>query len=428
MKNYRELSPGALREIAEAARAELEGYRAQGLSVNMARGKPAAAQLDFSDGLLNLTKESLGVIAEDGVDCRNYGDPLGIPECRRLFGEIMGVPAGNVIACGNASLELMYDYISQCMTHGTGGCAPWIGDPERKFLAVVPGYDRHFAIAERFGLQMLNVPMTPSGPDMDLVEALVRDPHVKGMFCVPKYSNPDGITYSAETVRRLAEMQTAAPDFRVIWDEAYIVHDLYDEVDELANVFEFAGPAGHADRFIAVASTSKITFAGAGVAAIAASDANIREIGARLAIQIISYDKMNQLRHAHFYKNLNDIRAQMKKHAALLRPKFDALLQVLHEQLDGTGVAKWTDPKGGYFISFDVVVGSAKAVGELCRSCGVVLTGVGATFPYGKDPNDANIRLAPSCPSETELRTAAHILCAAVRLTAAEELLRQAEA
>ena len=427
-KNYLEMTREALLAEKTAAEEKLAVYRAKGLSINMARGKPAPVQLDFSDAMLNLTKAELGVYSEDGTDCRNYGDPFGIPECRRLFGEIIGVPAENVIACGNASLELMYDYISQCMTHGAGGGRPWIEDPQRKMIAVVPGYDRHFAIAERFGLEMVNVPMTPAGPDMDQVEALVKDPHVKGMFCVPKYSNPDGITYSDETVARLARMETAAPDFRVIWDEAYIVHDLYDEHDELMNVFEAAKPFGHEDRFIAVASTSKITFAGAGVAVIAASDANIREIGKRMAVQIISYDKMNQLRHAHFYKTADDIRRQMQKHAAVLRPKFDTVLRVLHRELDGTGIARWTDPRGGYFISLDVTVGSAKYVGDLCRACGLTLTNVGATYPLGVDPTDSNIRIAPSCPSVQELETATGILAAAVKLAACIALLEPAQA
>ena len=428
MRLFTEMSDKELAAIRNEEKRRLDDFRSRGLSINMARGKPSAEQLDFSDALLNETKETMGVFSEDGTDCRNYGLMFGIGEIRRLFGEMMGFPAENVFACGCASLSLMFDYISQCITHGTGGEKPWILNPERKFLAVVPGYDRHFAIAEYFGLKMLNVPMTASGPDMDIVEDLIRDPNVKGMFCVPKYSNPDGITYSDETVRRLAAMKPAAKDFRVIWDEAYIVHDLYDEHEELANVFELAGQYGNEDHFIAFASTSKITFAGAGVACMAASDRNFKEIADRMKIQIISYDKLNQLRHARLFRDLSDIRRQMEKHAAVLRPKFDAVIRGLHAELDGTGIARWTDPKGGYFISFDVIAGSAREVGRLCSDCGLVLTGVGATYPYGFDPNDENIRIAPSCPSVEELETATQILCAATKYASASALLASREA
>lgn len=428
MKIFSDLTYDSLVRIRDEEKKKLDEYRAMGLSINMARGKPSSDQLDLSDALLNETKETMGIFSEDGTDCRNYGLMYGIDEIRRLFGEMMGYPAGNVFACGNTSLTLMYDYISQCMTHGTGGEAPWILNPDRKFIAVVPGYDRHFAIAERFGLRMINVPMTPTGPDMDMVEEIVKDPNVKGMFCVPKYSNPDGITYSDETVRRLAALSPAAKDFRVIWDEAYIVHDLYDAHDELANVYELARACGHEDHFVAFASTSKITFAGAGVACLAASDRNFKEIADRMTIQIISYDKLNQLRHARMFRSMDDIRAQMKKHAAILRPKFDAVIDELHKGLDGAGIARWTDPKGGYFISFDVKIGSAREVGRLCSECGLVLTGVGATFPYRQDPLDENIRIAPSCPAVEELKTATRILCAATRYSAANALLSASEA
>ena len=422
MQLFTEMTKEELCAQAAKARDIYDAYLRQGISINMARGRPAAPQLDLSDPLLNLTKADTGFRAEDGTDVRNYGGLCGLPEARRLFGEIFGVPADNVIVCGSSSLNLMYDYISQCYSHGALGSAPWIRTEHPKFVAVVPGYDRHFAIAERFGLEMISVPMTPDGPDMDLLEEVVKDPSVKGMFCVPKYSNPDGITYSENTVRRLAAMQTGAADFRVIWDEAYVVHDLYEEGDELANVFEIAKEYGTEDRFVAFASTSKITFAGAGVAAIAASDANFSDIKARMTVQIISYDKLNQLRHCKLYPSLTEIRAQMKKHAAILRPKFEAVLNVLHAELDGCGIASFNSPRGGYFISLDVNVGSAKYVGELCKACGLTLTGVGATYPYGKDPADANIRIAPSCPSVEELDTAARILTAAVKLAACKEL------
>lgn len=423
MSELQSLSPEALAAFRLETEKEYERLKSQGLSLNMARGKPAPDQLDLSDALYDLPREKVGVKAADGTDCRNYGLLCGIPECRSLFGELFGVPSDNVIACGSSSLTLMYDVIAQGMTHGFGGNEPWIFCEKRKFIAVVPGYDRHFAIAQHFGFELLNVPMTPEGPDMDLVEELVKDPDVKGMFCVPKYSNPDGITYSDETVRRLAAMRPAAKDFRVIWDEAYIIHDLYeDDFDTLANVFDISRGYGNEDHFIAFASTSKITFAGAGVSAMAASDANIREILGRLTLQIISYDKINQLKHSYFYKTVDDLKAQMKKHAALLRPKFDVVLEVLEAGLGGLGIAYWNKPKGGYFISLDVTGASAKRVYELCRECGLTLTAVGATFPYGKDPNDRNIRLAPSCPSVEELRTAAEIVTVSVRLAACEAL------
>lgn len=423
MKSISSLSIDELQAFYNEAKQQYDAYRQKGVSINMARGKPSPQQLDLSNNLLDLKREDIGIKDADGNDVRNYGGLCGIPECRALFGEMMGVPADNVIAAGSSSLNLMYDYISQCCTHGTGGCDPWIFDNHRKFIAIVPGYDRHFAIAEYFGLQMISVPMTPTGPDMDRIEEIVKDPSVKGMFCVPKYSNPDGITYSPETVERIAAMQPAAPDFRVIWDEAYIVHDLYDEKDGLANVFELAEKYGTQNRFVAVASTSKITFAGAGVSAIVAFGDTLKEIKKRLSWQIISYDKMNQLRHCALYHSLADIQAQMKKHAEILRPKFDAVLDILHAELDGLEIATFNSPRGGYFISLNVNTGSAKYVGKLCSECGLTLTGVGATYPYGVDPNDANIRIAPSCPSVDELKTAAHILCSAVKIAACESLL-----
>ena len=417
------LAENDLWAVYEKAKNDYASLLQSGISINMARGRPSPEQLDLSDDLLNMPRERLGVEDAEGIDVRNYGALCGIPECRELFGEIIGVPAKNVIAAGASSLNLMYDYISQCYTHGTGGYAPWMEDDARKFIAIVPGYDRHFAIAEHFGLKMISVPMTSTGPDMDMVEEIVRDPSVKGMFCVPKYSNPDGITYSDRTVERIAAMRTGAPDFRVVWDEAYVVHDLYEEKDELANVFEYAKKYGTEDRFFAVASTSKITFASAGVSAMAGSDNTIKEIRDRLSLQIISYDKVNQLRHCILYRSIGDIHAQMARHAVILRPKFDAVLNVLHAELDGLGIASFNSPRGGYFISLDVTTGSAKYVGALCKDCGLTLTGVGATYPYGIDPNDANIRIAPSCPSVEELRTAAHVLCTAVKIAACEHLL-----
>ncbi len=427
MKTLENFSAVELRAFAEEAKKYYEELKARKLDINMARGKPCSEQLNLSDGLFNLDLSRCGYKAEDGTDCRNYGLLCGIPECRRLFGEVFGVEAKNVIACGSSSLNLMFDYFCQCYTHGACGSKPWSQVPGFKIIAAVPGYDRHFAVAQYFGAEFVNVKMTAEGPDMDAVEELVKDPTVKGMFCVPKYSNPDGITYSDRTVERLASMKTAADDFRVIWDEAYIIHDLYDEKDELANVFDAAKRYGTEDRFVAFASTSKITYPGAGVSAIAASDANIGDIKKRLTVQIISYDKVNQLRHSFFYKNLDDLKAQMAKHAEILRPKFAKMAEVLHKRLGGLGIASWTDPKGGYFISLNVDIGSAKHVGKLCAECGVTLTGVGATYPYGVDPDDANIRLAPSCPTVDEIEAAAEVICVAVKIAAAEKLLGEKE-
>ncbi len=427
VKTLENFSAGELRAFAEEAKKYYEELKARKLDINMARGKPCSEQLNLSDGLFNLDLSRCGYKAEDGTDCRNYGLLCGIPECRRLFGEVFGVEAKNVIACGSSSLNLMFDYFCQCYTHGACGSKPWSQVPGFKIIAAVPGYDRHFAVAQYFGAEFVNVKMTAEGPDMDAVEELVKDPTVKGMFCVPKYSNPDGITYSDRTVERLASMKTAADDFRVIWDEAYIIHDLYDEKDELANVFDAAKRYGTEDRFVAFASTSKITYPGAGVSAIAASDANIGDIKKRLTVQIISYDKVNQLRHSFFYKNLDDLKAQMAKHAEILRPKFAKMAEVLHKRLGGLGIALWTDPKGGYFISLNVDIGSAKHVGKLCAECGVTLTGVGATYPYGVDPDDANIRLAPSCPTVDEIEAAAEVICVAVKIAAAEKLLGEKE-
>ncbi len=422
MKLLIDYSPEQLKEFEKAAQDKYNYFLEKNISLNMARGKPAAEQLDISDDLLKLDLSEGRYNSEDGSDCRNYGLLHGIPECRRLFSDIFGVKSDNVIACGSSSLNLMFDYIAQCYYSGVCGSEPWIFNKNRKFIAVVPGYDRHFAIAEYFGLEMINVPMTSDGPDMDMIEVLIKNPDVKGMFCVPKYSNPDGITYSDETIRRLGAMKPAAEDFRVIWDAAYIVHDLYDEETPLLNIFDEAAKNGNENHFVAFTSTSKITFAGAGVSAIAVSDANFKDITSRLTLQTISYDKINQLKHCKIFKSLDDVKARMKKHAEILRPKFDVVLEILNKELGELGVASWNEPKGGYFISLDVNVGSAKLVGELCKKAGLTLTGVGATYPYGVDPEDKNIRLAPSCPSVEELKIATEIICTAVKLAACDAI------
>ena len=423
LQDLTRLSRPELAAYADGLRAEYLKYKAQPLGINMARGRPAPDQLDLSDDLFNVGSEQVGFYSEDGSDCRNYGNLCGIVEARRLFSEVFGVPIENVIACGASSLNLMFDFFAQCCYLGVGGNPPWKKQGNVKYIAVVPGYDRHFAIAQFFGVELVSVPMTPTGPDMDRVRELVKDPLVKGMFCVPKYSNPDGTVYSDETVDAIAALRPAAPDFRVIWDEAYQMHDLYEKSPEQLNIFDAALKYGNERNFVAFASTSKITFAGAGVAAMAASEITLQEILARLTVQIISYNKVNQLKHSYLYKTKADLEAQTRRHAEILRPKFDTVIKGLHEGLDGAGVADFTEPRGGYFISLNVNVGSARRAGELCKAAGLTLTPVGATYPYGVDPNDANIRIAPSCPSVAELEEATKLLTLAVRLAACEELL-----
>lgn len=407
----------------QAEKAELEkrynDFKAKNLKLDMSRGKPGSDQLDLSNEL-----NAVSDYTENGVDLRNYGMMDGTPACKKLFADLMQVKPENVIVGPNASLTLMFDYIAQCFTHGAGD-TPWCRLNSVKFLCPVPGYDRHFTILEHFGIEMINIEMKADGPDMDAVEEAVKDPSVKGMFCVPKYSNPQGITYSDAVVRRIAALRPAAKDFRVIWDNAYMVHDIVEDGDKLLNIFDLLPEYGNEDMVIEVCSTSKITFPGAGVSALAASDNNIKAIKKRLNAQTISYDKMNQHRHVEFFKDVNGILAHMKKHAAILKPKFDMVLKHLNQELDGLGIASWTEPRGGYFISLDVLDGCAKRVGELCKEAGVVLTTVGATFPYGKDPNNRNIRIAPTYPPLDELDTAAELLCVCVRLAAAEKILDQ---
>lgn len=416
-KLYKDMTSAEL----QAEKAELEkrynDFKAKGLKLDMSRGKPGSDQLDLSKGLNDVADYT-----ENGVDLRNYGMMDGTPACKKLFADLMQVKPENVIVGPNASLTLMFDYISQCFTHGAGD-TPWCKLDSVKFLCPVPGYDRHFTILEHFGIEMINIDMKADGPDMDAIEEAVKDPSVKGMFCVPKYSNPQGITFSDDVVRRIAALNPAAKDFRIIWDNAYMVHDFVDDGDKLLNIFDVLPEYGNEDMVIEVCSTSKITFPGAGVSALAASDNNIKAIKKRLNAQTISYDKMNQHRHVEFFKNVDGILAHMKKHAAILKPKFDMVIKHLNNELAGLGIASWTEPKGGYFISLDVMDGCAKRVGELCKEAGVVLTTIGATYPYGKDPNNRNIRIAPSYPPTEELDIAAELMCICVRLASVEKLL-----
>lgn len=417
MSEYKTMTKEELLKEQEQLLKRYNEYKAMGLKLDMSRGKPGRDQLDLSNELNEISD-----YIEDGVDTRNYGLLDGIPSCKKLFADLMGVDTKNVIIGPNASLTLMFDYISQCYTHGAGD-KPWCQQGEIKFLCPVPGYDRHFTILEYFGIKMINVAMTEQGPDMDAVEELVKDSAVKGMFCVPKYSNPQGITYSDEVVKRIAALKPAAKDFRIIWDNAYCVHDIVEDGDELLNIFDVLPEYDNDDMVIEICSTSKITFPGAGVSALIASDNNIASIKKRLNAQTISYDKMNQLRHVRFFGDVQGVLNHMKKHAAILKPKFDIVINHLNEELAGKGIASWVEPKGGYFISLEVMNGCAKRVGELCKEAGVTLTNVGATYPYSNDIADSNIRIAPSFPPVDELDLAAQILCVSVRLACIEKLV-----
>lgn len=417
MKTYAEMSREELLSEKASLEERYNEFKARGLKLDMSRGKPCKEQLDLSVALNDVAD-----YVSDGVDVRNYGMLDGIPSCKKLFADLMGVKPENVIVGPTSSLNLMFDYVSQCYTHGAGS-TPWCKLDKVKFLCPVPGYDRHFTILEHFGIEMINVDMKQDGPDMDAIEELVKDPSVKGMFCVPKYSNPQGITFSDDVVRRIAALKPAAEDFRIVWDNAYCVHDLVEDGDKLLNIFDVLPEYGNDDMVVEVCSTSKITFPGAGISAIIASDNNIKMIKSRLSAQVISYDKMNQHRHVVFFGDANGVLNHMKKHAAILKPKFDIVIKTLNEELAGKGIASWFAPKGGYFISLDVMDGCAKRVGELCKEAGVTLTSVGATYPYGKDPNNKNIRIAPSFPPVDELSLAAELLCICTRLAAAEKLL-----
>ena len=427
MKAYQELSKEELLALREQLAAEYEDAKGKGLKLDMSRGKPAVAQLDMGNDFLDALNSQSLLKAEDGTDVRNYGMMDGIPEAKKLMGDIMGVPAENVVVCGNASLTIMYDTVSRSMTHGVLGSTPWCKLDSVKFLCPVPGYDRHFAITQHFGIEMITVPMTPQGPDMDLVEKLVaEDDSIKGIWCVPKYSNPQGYTYSEETVKRFANLKPAAKDFRIFWDNAYAVHHLYeDRQDELAEILGLCAEAGNPDMVYEFCSTSKISYAGGGISAVAASKANLDEFKKSMTIQTIGHDKVNQLRHVRYFKDINGIREHMKKHASWMRPKFEAVLRVLDEEMGGLGIGQWTRPNGGYFISFDAMEGCAKAIVAKCKEAGVVLTGAGATFPYGKDPKDSNIRIAPSFPTPEDMAMATDLFVLCVKLVSVEKLLEQ---
>ena len=427
MKKYSDMSKEELLTLKAQLDKEYADIKAKGLALDMSRGKPSADQLNLSMGMMDVLNSSEELTCANGVDCRNYGGLDGIDEAKQLLADMMEVPKDNVIIFGNSSLNVMYDTVARAMTHGVMGSTPWCKLDKVKFLCPVPGYDRHFAITEHFGIEMINIPMTSEGPDMDLVEELVNnDPAVKGIWCVPKYSNPQGYTYSEETVKRFAHLKPAAPDFRIYWDNAYSIHHLYDDnQDFLLEILDECAKAGNPDIVYKFTSTSKVSFPGSGIAAVAASKANLDDFRKYMTVQTIGHDKLNQLRHVRFFKDINGLHEHMKKHADILRPKFELVLATLDKELNGLGIGEWTKPHGGYFISFDSMEGCAKAIVAKAKEAGVVMTGAGATYPYGKDPKDSNIRIAPSYPSVEELGKAAEVFVLCVKLVSVEKLLEK---
>ncbi len=422
MTSYENMTPAELKKEYEEVSAAFEAAKSKGLKLDMSRGKPGKAQLDLVSDILTAVSSPEDCMA-DGMDARNYGELMGLPSCRALFAGILGVKVEEVFAGGNASLNLMYDIISKAHTHGLlHSERPWSKEEKVKFLCPAPGYDRHFKVTESFGMELVTINMTPAGPDMDAVEEAVKDPAVKGIWCVPKYSNPTGIIYSDETIRRIANLKPAAPDFTVMWDNAYCVHEFDGEFAPFADILSLCREAGNPDMAYEFASTSKITLPGAGVAVFATSEANLAYIKKLMSAQVISYDKVNQLRHVRYLKDKAHTLELMKKHAAILKPKFDAVAGALEKELAPRGLGSWVRPKGGYFISYDAMPGTAKRTLALCKEAGVVMTSAGATFPYGVDPRDSNIRIAPSLPPVEELEAAIEVFCICARLAALEKL------
>ena len=427
MKAYQEMSAEELREELKELRKRYQKVQAMGLHLDMSRGKPCQEQLDLSMGMMDVLDSASDLTCDDGTDCRNYGQLTGIQEARELMGDMMENNPKDIILYGNSSLNVMFDSISRSWSHGVMGSTPWCKLPEVKFLCPVPGYDRHFAITEYFGIQMIPVPMTPTGPDMDLVERLVsEDESIKGIWCVPKYSNPQGYSYSDETVRRFARLKPAARDFRIYWDNAYGVHHLYDEhQDYLIEILAECKRAGNPDLVYKFASTSKITFPGSGITALATSPNNMEDFLAHLRHQTIGHDKVNQLRHVRFFGDIHGLVEHMRKHADIIRPKFEATEEILERELGGLGVGTWTKPLGGYFLLFDSLPGCAKEIVALAKKAGVVMTKAGATWPYGKDPQDSNIRIAPTYPSLSDLKTAMELFTLCVKIASAKKCLAE---
>lgn len=423
MKTYQELSKEELLSLKAQLEKDFEDAKGKGLKLDMSRGKPSVAQLDMGMDIFDVLNSGSDLTSMEGVDVRNYGVLDGILEAKNLMADIMGVTAEHVIVYGNASLNVMFDAVSSAVTHGVMGNTPWCKLDKVKFLCPVPGYDRHFAICESFGIEMINIPMHSDGPDMDMIEKLVsEDETVKGIWCVPLYSNPDGIAYSDETVKRFANLSPKASDFRIFWDNAYCVHHLTDTPDKILNIFDECKKTGKEDMVLIFASTSKISFSGAGVAIMAGSVNNMNQITKLMGIQCISYDKINQLRHVKYFKSVDGIMEHMAKHRAIIAPKFNLVLDMLDSEVGELGILEWNKPNGGYFISVNTLEGCAKRVVQLCAEAGVVLTSAGATFPYGKDPHDRNIRIAPTYPPLAELEAAMKIFCVSVKLASAENL------
>lgn len=418
--NYTVLSEKELTSLRNELEKEYSSYKESGLKLDMSRGKPSPAQLDLSNDLLT----GFGsYYAESGIDARNYGILDGLPETREYFGKTLGIDPENIIIGGNASLNLEYDALIRLWVFGTEGFLPWSKLEKVRFICLTPGYDRHFSMLQDLGIEMINVPVYDDGPDMDKVEELVGDESVKGIFCVPLYSNPTGACYSDEKVKRLASMKTAAPDFRIFWDNAYGIHHLYDEEEKLADIFALCEKYGNPNRVLYFFSTSKITYPGSGVSLVAASSDMIKEIKSHMSCQTIGHDKINQLRTLEFFKTHGGIFAQMKRHADILRPKFELVINRLKEEFYDSGILSWKEPKGGYFVSVDTYPGCAKETVRLCREAGLTLTDAGATYPYGKDPADTNIRIAPSYPDKEELAAALDVFCLCVKLAAVNKLL-----
>lgn len=418
-----EMSVQQLQEFHSKVLADYENCKNQNLHLDMSRGKPSREQLDISSELLNMYIDPDDTNT-DGVEARNYGELMGLPACRRLFAELLGVKYEQLFMGGSSSLTLMYDLIAKAYTHGMlHSDKPWSKLEKVKFLCPSPGYDRHFTISSSFGMELITIPMLEEGPDMDMVEELIKDESVKGMWCVPKYSNPDGITYSDATINRIASMKPAAKDFILIWDNAYCVHEFDGDFVPFTNILEACEKAGNPDMVFEFASTSKITFPGAGVACFACSEANMEHMKKLLSAQAISFDKLNQLRHALYFKDANSVLSHMKKHAAVLKPKFDVVISYLENEIAPLGIASWHNPKGGYFVSLYAMNGCAKRIHELCKAAGVVMTGAGATYPYKNDPNNSNLRIAPSFPPLDELEKAMQVLCVCIKLAAVEKLL-----